>query len=183
VNSPLDEGISASTKEKTVATGMDSSWFPLFELQDWTYQSVLTLPTPTENSAAAGAAITARKWAKGAVALGQAFNSADGYTLTGTLSFAPGIELEVSAKGALGSEDTPATFEATGIGTAGRTKGAIYQLVGWVFAEQPITQGGGRVLSVRGSVRAVRGPDTKPETELGGMPLGTVGSFEIARAS
>jgi hypothetical protein len=85
------------------------------------------------------------------------------YTLDGTLSFRPGIELKVSAEGVLGSGNTPATFEATGVGTEGPTKGAIYELLGWVFAEQPIVAGGGRVLSVRGSVRALRGPDTKPE--------------------
>lgn len=42
--------------------------------------------------------------------------------------------------------------------------------------------GGGRVLSVRGYVRAVRGCDAKPELDLSGMPLGTVGAFVIARA-
>jgi hypothetical protein len=34
-------------------------------------------------------------------------------------------------------------------------------------------------LSVKGSVLAVRGPDTKPEIELGGKPIGTVGTFII----
>jgi hypothetical protein len=166
-----------------MATDTHSTWFPLFEFQDWIYQSYLVLPTSEENSAPPGTAVTAKKWAKGMVALGQAFNSPEGYTLGGNLSFGVGIELAVSAKGVLGFENTPATFEATGTGTEGRTKGAIYQLVGWVFAEQPVVNGGGRVLSVHGSVRAVRGPNAKPEAELGGMPLGTVGSFEILRAS
>ena len=93
-----------------------------------------------------------------------------------------GTALDVSVKGALGSGNAPATFEATGTGTDGVTKGAIYKLVGWVFPEDPVVQGAGRVLSVRGSVWAVRGPDTKPEAELGGMPVGTVGTFVIARA-
>lgn len=165
-----------------MATAPDSLWFPLFEFQDWSYQSFLVLPTPEEDSGAPGSGITAKKWAKGALAVGQAFRSAEGYTLSGTLSFAPGVELTVSAKGMLGVEKAPATFEATGEGTSGRTKGAVYQLTGWVFAEEPIVSGGGRVLSVRGAVRAVRGPDAKPEVELGGMPLGTVGSFVISRA-
>lgn len=158
------------------------SWFPLFEFQDWIYQSFLVLPTPEENDALPGTAVTAKKWAKGTLLCGQAFKVADGYTLDGTLSFRPGVELKVSAKGALGSGNSPATFEATGIGTEGPTKGAIYQLAGWVFPEEPIQNGAGRVLSVRGSVRAVRGSDSKPETELGGMPVGTVGAFVIARA-
>lgn len=165
----------------------DAPWFPLFEFQDWIYQSFLVLPTPEENFALPGAAIAAKKWAKGTFGCGQAFNSSDGYTLDGILSFdsppaPPGTQLIVSVKGALGSGNTPATFEATGTGTGGVTKGAIYKLVGWVFPEDPVVQGGGRVLSVRGSVRAVRGPDTNPEIELGRMPVGTVGAFVIARA-
>lgn len=127
--------------------------------------------------------MTAKKWAKGTLALGQAFTAPDGgYTLDGLLSFAPGIGLAVSAKGILQSGNAPATFKATGTGTEGITKGAIYELVGWVFAEEPIVNNAGRVLSVRGSVRAVRGPDSSPETELGRMPVGTVGSFGIERA-
>lgn len=161
----------------------NSSWFPLFEFQDWTYQSFLILPPPAESAAPPGTAITAKKWAKGALVCGQAFKVPDGYTLRGNLVFAPGVELEVSAKGAFGPGNGPATFEATGTGVDGRTKGAVYQLVGWVFAEEPIINGAGRVLSVRGSVRAVRGPDAKPEAELGGMPLGTVGFFAIERST
>jgi hypothetical protein len=169
-----------------MATDTESTWFPLFEFQDWTYQSVLVLPTSEENAAAPGAGVTAKKWAEGSLLLGQAFNAPDeGYDmLSGRLSFRPGIELEVSAKGTLGSGTAPASFEATGTGTEGDTKGAIYQLTGWVFAEEPIVQGASRVLSVRGSVRAIRGPDTNPAIELGGMPAGTtVGSFVIARAN
>ncbi|MGH8547997.1 MAG: hypothetical protein ACRERU_05255 [Methylococcales bacterium] len=114
--------------------------------------------------------------------LAQPYSPDGGYD-GGRLSFAPGIELEVSIKGALGSRNTPATFEATGTGTEGLTKGAIYQLIGWVSREQPVINQGGKVPSVRGSVRAVRGPDTKPETELGGMPVGMVGAFAIARGA
>lgn len=155
------------------------SWFPLFEFQDWFYQSFLVLPTDEENDALPGTTVTAKKWAKGEFLCGQAFKTADGYTLGGTLSFRPGVELAVSAKGAFGIGNNPAPFEATGTGTEGPTKGAIYQLVGWVFPEQPIQNNAARVLSVRGSVRAVRGPDTKPENDLGGMPVGTVGTFLI----
>ena len=164
-----------------MATDTDS-WFPLFEFQDWIYQSFLVLPTPEENDALPGTAVTAKKWAKGTLLCGQAFKTDDGYTLDGRLSFRPGVELAVSAKGTFGSGNAPATFEATGTGTEGPTKGAIYQLVGWVFPELPIVNAAGKVLSVRGSVRAVRGPNTKPETELGNMPVGTVGEFVIARA-
>jgi hypothetical protein len=168
-----------------MATDTESTWFPLFEFQDWMYQSVLVLPTSEENAAAPGTGVTAKKWAKGSLFLGQAINTPeDGYILGGRLEFAPGIELEVSAKGTLGTGNAPASFEATGTGTKDPTKGAIYQLVGWVFPEESIVQGASRVLSVRGSVRAVRGPDTNPEKDLSGMPVGeTAGSFVVARTN
>ena len=159
-----------------------NSWFPLFEFQDWTYQSFLMLPTPEEDAALPGAAVTAKKWAKGTLLCGQAFVDGDGYKLDGTLSFRPGVELAVSARGRLGNSGSPGTFEATGTGTQGPTKGAIYQLVGLVFPEEPIQNNAAKVLSIRGHVLAVRGPDSKPAIELGGMPVGTVGAFVIARA-
>jgi hypothetical protein len=161
------------------------SWFPLFEFQDYAYQSFLVLPTLEEDSASPGTAVTAKKWAKGDFVCGQAFKqpfqSVDGYALTGTLSFRPGVELEVSVMGALGLGNGPATFEATGTGKEGATKGAVYSLVGWVFPEEPIINQAARVLRICGSVRAVRGPDTNPELDLSSMPLGTVGSFVIVR--
>jgi len=153
-------------------------WFPLFEFQDWIYQSFLVLPTPKENDPLPGTVLTQQEWAKGTLLCGQAFSTDDGYRLDGTLSFRPGFELSIRAKGALGTGKNPAPFEATGTGMEGPTKGAIYQLAGWIFPEEPISSGA-RVLSVKGSVLAVRGPDTKPEIELGGKPIGTVGTFII----
>jgi len=172
-------------RQKTKGTQMpvtNDSWFPLFEFQDWTYQSSLVLPTPAEKDAPPGGAVTAKKWAKGILLCGQAMKTHDRYTLSGRLAFRPGLELAVEAKGSLGADGSPASFEATGIATDGPIKGAVYQLVGWVFPETPIENGAARVLAVQGSVRAVRGPDTKPEVELGGMPAGsTVGIFVIER--
>jgi hypothetical protein len=164
-------------------TANTNSWFPLFEFQDWIYQSFLVLPTNEDNDAIPGSLVSAKKWAKGSLVCGQAFKSEEGYSLTGRLSFRPGVELSVSAKGALGVGDDPAPFEAIGEGTDGPTKGSVYELSGWVFPEEPIQAGAAKVLSIKGSVRAVRGPDTKPETELGGTPAKvTVGTFVIARA-
>jgi hypothetical protein len=155
-------------------------WFPLFEFQDWIYQSFLILPTTEGDSALPGAAVTAKKWAEGEFLCGQAFNTDGGYTLDGRLSFRPGVELEVSVKGTRGLGNAPASFEATGTGMKEPTKGSLYQLVGWVFPDEPIRNGAAKPLSIRGSVWAVRGPDTKPETELGGMPAKTtVGTFVI----
>jgi hypothetical protein len=167
-----------------MTTNTDSSWFPLFEFQDYIYQSFLVLPMPEENAASPGATVTAKKWAKGDFICGQAFGGVGGsgaYSLDGILRFKPGVELKVSAKGFNGSGNAPASFEATGTGTEGPTKGAVYSLVGWVFPEEPMGEGSARVLMIRGSVRAVRGADTKPELDLGGMPLGTVGAFVITR--
>jgi hypothetical protein len=159
------------------------SWFPLFEFQDWTYQSSLVLPTPAEKNAPPGGAVTAKKWAKGTLLCGQAMKTEDGYTLSGRLVFRPGLELAVEGRGSLGAADSPASFEATGTATSGPIKGAVYQLVGWVFPQTPIENGAARVLAVQGSVRAVRGPDAKPDVEPGGMPAGsTVGTFAIERA-
>ena len=157
-------------------------WFPLFEFQDYIYQSFLVLPTAEENDAPAGSAVTAKKWGKGAFSCGQAFRTADGYQLEGSLSFRPGVELAVSAKGTFGKGNSPASFEATGIGTQGPTKGAIHNLSGWVFPEEPIQNGAARVLSIQGVILAVRGPDTGPAIALGGGAAGTtVGVFVIAR--
>src|ERR1051326_3682933 len=158
-------------------------WFPLFEFQDWSYQSSLVLPTPTEEDAPPGAAVTAKKWGKGTLLCGQAMKTEGGYTLSGRLVFRPGLELAVEAKGFLGTGSSPASFEATGTATDGPIKGALYQLVGWVFPGTAIENGAARVRAVRGSARAVRGPDTKPEIEPGGMPAGsTVGTFAIESA-
>jgi hypothetical protein len=161
-----------------------TTWFPLFEFQDWIYQSFLLLPTPQELDAAPGTPATARKWARGELLCGQAFTTPapGGYVLSGVLSFRPGVTLTVSAQGTLGVGNAPATFEATGVGTEGATLGAIYRLVGWVFPELPILNGGGRVDSVRGAIWAVRGTDARPDIDLSGMPLGTVGSFVIAKS-
>lgn len=160
----------------------NSAWFPLFEFQDWIYQSFLLLPTPAEDEANPGAAVGAKKWARGTLMCGQAFASADGYTLTGTLVFPSKGELSIAARGKLGDADSPATFEATGTGTQGLVTGMVSQLVGWVTPELPVANGAARVLSVRGSIRAVRGTDAKPEVDPSGVPLGTVGAFVIARA-
>ena len=158
-----------------------NSWFPLFEFQDWTYQSFLILPTAEEDAALPGTPVTAKRWAKGTFLCGQAFNLGDSYKLDGTLSSRPGVEFAVSATGTLGSSDTPATFEATVTGTQA-LKGTEYHLVGVVFPEEPIQNNAAKVLAIRGHVRAVRGPDTNPKFDPSGMPIGTVGAFVIARA-
>jgi hypothetical protein len=67
-----------------MTTETELQLFPLYESQDYSYESFLVLSTPAENMADAGAAITAKKWAKGEFLCNQAFNSGgEGrYTLT-----------------------------------------------------------------------------------------------------
>jgi hypothetical protein len=172
---------SINRKEQVMSTSI-TSWFPLFEFQDWTYQAFLLLPTPLEDAAAAGGAVSARKWSRGDLMCGQAFAATDGYTLSGTLVFAEDLQLDVVASGTSGRGTAPGTFLATGTGTSGKLKGMVSELTGWVFPELPSSSdSAARVLSVRGSIRAVRGTDTDPEHDPSGLPLGTVGAFVISR--
>lgn len=178
-----------------------AAWFPLFEFQDWFYRSYLAIPTDVEVAAKPGSPVTARKWGAGKFLCGQAFrsgeggmapldaqaqppfNEGEGYTLSGTLVFAPGVELDVKINGELGLGNAPAPFEGTAIATAGPMKGAVSRLSGWAFPQLPITNGAARVSSVKGAVWAVRGTDANPAAEPGGMPIDTVGTFVLdARA-
>lgn len=159
-------------------------WSPLFEFQDYVYQSFLVLPTAEENDAPAGSAVTAKKWGKGEFSCGQAFKTADGYEVQGSLVFRPGVEFSVMARGRLGKGNNPASFEASGVGTQGPTKGSIHTLSGWVFPEEPIQNGAARVLRIEGVILAVRGSDAAPATALGGGEAGrTAGHFVIARSA
>lgn len=155
-----------------------AEWFPLFEFQDWSYESTLIVPTAGELQAPAGSPVTARNWAKGELLLGQALKDGSSYHATGRLVFAPEVELEVSIRGTLGTREGPASFNAMGEGPTGRTKGTLYELIGWVFPLPPIANGAARPSSIRGSVMAVRGPDASP-ADAGGVPIGTVGAFVV----
>ena len=152
-------------------TDINSTWIPTFEFQDWIHQSFLVLPTPAESSAAPKTAVTCQKWAKGDLRL---VDSPDGSGSSGTLTFAPTVELMVSVKCTAASGNAPAPFQATGTGIGGPLKGVIYQLAGWAFRGPD-----GKVESVQGGIQAVRGSDAKPEVGLGGFPVGTVGYFVI----
>lgn len=162
------------TSQMSHAEADDAVFIPAFEFQDWSYQSFLIPPSPARDSAKPGDDVPAKKWAMGKLTLS---DSPDGYAAAGFLDFAPGVQLRVTVKGTPGKGEIPATFDTTGVGEKGPTKGAEYQLTGWVFRGDD-----GKVESVRGSVRAVRGPDARPTHDLGGMPVGTVGAFIISKA-
>ena len=170
------------------------AWFPLFEIQDWAYRSIVQDPPEKEVAVARGAPVPAKVWGAGKFQCGQAFRMGEGgmapdhlsmpgeeYSLSGTLVFGPNIELAVTIKGVLGCGSAPATFEGTGVGTSGALKGSISKLVGWVFPELPIQNGAARVSSVRGSVWAVRGTDSDPTHDPGGMAIDCVGSFVLSK--
>jgi hypothetical protein len=83
-----------------MTTETELVWFPLFESQEFIYQSFLVLPTSTESAASSGAVVTPKKWAKGDFLQGQAFNSGEGkYTLNGNVQFSSGITLDIYVKG------------------------------------------------------------------------------------
>ena len=148
-----------------------NKFIPAFE-GNWKYQSFLVLPTPDELLAKPGAEVSAKKWAMGELLL------ADGveFEAAGKLSFAPGVELTIQLTFTPGQEGQPAEFKGIGTGEAGPTKGAVYQLSGWALPDEA-----GNLTGVRGSVMAARGLDAKPDTEPGGMPVGTVGAFIIMK--
>ena len=147
-------------------------FIPSFE-GNWTYQSFLVLPTPAELAATPGSPVTSKKWAMGKLLLAKA---GDNMEATGQLTFLPGVELKIHVTFVPGKDGSPAKFEATGRGESGPTAGAVYELVGWA-----IPDAAGQLLEVRGSVRAVRGPDSNPAVELGRMPVNTVGAFVISK--
>ena len=154
------------------------SWFPLFEFQEWSYVSVSNAAGSDGGGPVTGNGAAPKAWAKGEFSCGQAFAAPGGYTLDGVLSFRPGVQLNVSAKGTLGVGANPGSFWGSGIGTCGPTKGAVYEFIGWVFPGH-VQNGAARPANISGSVRAVRGPDTSPNRELGGLLAGTVGAFTI----
>jgi len=154
---------------------MANEFVPAFEFQGWSYQSFLLLPTPEEKVAKPGSNVTAKKWAAGKLILS---DSPDGHEANGFLDLAPGVRLNVRVKFVPGADGGPAKFEASGVGEDGVAKGSEYQLAGWAFAG-----GDEKVERVEGAIWAVRGPDSNPGTELGQMPVGTVGAFVIEKAN
>jgi hypothetical protein len=147
----------------------------IFGMRHWKYQSFLILPTDAENVAQPGATINAKKWAMGELYLEDAID--ENPDAVGTLEF-PTVRglLKLAVKAVL-EQGSPAKFEAIGEvqESTNPAKGACYALVGWAFQDKD-----GRVAKITGSVRAVRGTDAKPDQDLGGMPIGTVGLFTIS---
>jgi hypothetical protein len=146
-----------------------------FGMRHWEYQSFLLLPTDSENAAPPGSKINALKWAKGTLHLEDAIDNKP--DVVGTLEF-PTDEgsLRLTVTAILDQGDVPAKFNAIGEvkEEASKAKGARYELIGWAFPDKD-----NKVAKITGSIRAVSGPDAKPDTELGRMPIGTVGLFTI----
>jgi hypothetical protein len=145
-----------------------------FGMRHWEYQSFLVLPTDSENAEKPGSRINALKWAKGTLHLEDAIDNKP--DVVGTLEF-PTDEgpLRLTVTAVLDQGDIPAKFNAIGeVKEANKAKGARYELIGWAFPGKE-----NKVAKITGSIRAVSGPDKKRDTELGGMPIGTVGFFTI----
>jgi hypothetical protein len=138
----------------------------------WAFQSFLMLPSETEWAAPPGTSVSARKWAKGTLAI---LSSTDD-EFSGELTFSETVKLNVKGKILPATDDTPAVLDAIGEATDGPAKGAIYKIRGW---SNPLTSEQVNPSQIQGSVLAVRGADSKPEIELGGMPIGTVGAFVL----
>lgn len=139
----------------------------------WSYQSFLILPTATELDAPPGTFVTTKKWALGQLAISDNTND----EFSGELVFAPGVKLNVKGRVLLSTNSTPLGIEAIGEGLEGPTKGAIYRINGWVV---PPSSNQTKRPNIHGSVLAIRGSDSKPDVELGGKPVGTVGAFILA---
>lgn len=136
----------------------------------WYYRSFLILPTPSEEEAPPGSAITARKWAMGTLTVPTDTNP----EVSGELAFATGATLAVKGHVLPASDSSPAIFVATGEGLTGPAKGSIYRIAGAFFNDANGQQ------FIYGSTLGVRGPDTQPDV-AGGMPINTVGTFVLSR--
>ena len=68
-----------------------NAWAPVFESQDWIYQSFLVTPSAEESAApplpGTVVPVTARKWAMGQLSCGATSQTPDGYAVSGTLVF------------------------------------------------------------------------------------------------
>lgn len=136
----------------------------------WYYRSFLILPTPSEEEAPPGSAITARKWAMGTLTVPAGTHP----DVSGELAFATGATLAVKGHVLPASDLSSAILVATGEGLTGPTKGSIYQITGAFFNDANGQQ------FIYGSTLGVRGPDTQPDV-AGGMPINTVGTFVLSR--
>ena len=150
-------------------------------MDNWVYQSFLILPTDSEKQSPAGASITARKWAKGKLHLEDAIDLPPSPDVVGSLVF-PNSDgnITLNVKAFVEKGISPVKFEATGEvknASSPQINGAMYKLSGWAFRGE-----GDKVEKIEGCVIATRGSDARPDVELGGMPIGTVGAFVITRA-
>lgn len=148
-------------------------------MDNWVYQSFLILPTDSEKQSPAGSSITARNWTRGKLHLEDAIDLPPSPNVIGSLVFPnPKGDIRLNVKAFVEKGISPVKFEATGEvqHAPPEINGAMYKLLGWTFRGEA-----DKVEKIEGCVIAVRGSDTRPNVELGGMPIGTVGAFVITR--
>jgi hypothetical protein len=131
----------------------------------WSHQSFLVKPTSEEWEAAPREPVTAEKWAKGTLTITESAND----RVIGELIFPPGIILSVHGQITPKTKTLPAVLEATGKVVSKGAPEAEYRIMGWIIFD-PIKEIARP--TIRGSIMAVT-PD------LGGEPVGTVGSFVL----
>lgn len=159
-------------------SALSSAPVPVFNRENWLYQSFLIPDSSERDAAAMGDTVAARKWAMGKLTLSLQENDG-GASSSGIMEFpqvGPAkIELDVELMGIAARDDAPATYEINAKGK-GVIHGAQYQLTGWVTLDDQ-----GFVDRIQGSVRAVSGATVRRSVELGGEPIGTIGSFIISK--
>ncbi|MBD2065991.1 hypothetical protein H6F93_00285 [Leptolyngbya sp. FACHB-671] len=158
-----------------MTSGTSTIWTPQFGMKNWTYESFLVLPTKSEEATPPGSTVTAKRWAQGHLYLEDSIDISKP-TAVGSLIFPTQVgEIRLDVKASVEEGTDSARFEATGeVKDTVPAKGAFYTLVGWAFRGKD-----DKVVRIQGSVLAVRGSDARPDVELGGMPIGTVGAFII----
>ncbi|MBG1270415.1 hypothetical protein [Nostoc sp. WHI] len=164
-----------------MTSNSNTVWTPSFWMQGWTYQSFLILPTDPEKQSPPGTSITTKKWAKGNLYLETSIDPPPAPDAIGSLVIpTPPGNVKLNVKAFVERGISPVKFEATGevqnapTETSAETNGAMYKLLGWAFRSE-----NDKVSKIEGCVIAVRGSDARPNVELGGMPVGTVGAFII----
>lgn len=141
----------------------------------WNYRSFLILPAEGKKKAINGDAVAIKQWAVGTLEI----LSSTEHEFSGELTMVPPIKISVKGKFLTALDGVPAGFEAIGAGE-GMATGAVYKLTGWI---DPDSADPSKPISIEGAIVAVHGSTAKPEKELGGEPIGTVGAFVLAPVS
>jgi hypothetical protein len=155
----------ATISDGRFAVAPKERW-PVF-IGNWIHQSFLLPPVEAENALPPGKPVTAIKWALGELEIG---DSVGPDIVDRPLRFEGGDELIVTLHLEAQEMGEPYKLTGKGIGLAGKTLGAEYQLTGWAMVS---TSDDTVVVSVHGAIRLVK------KSELEPAQVGTVGHFRL----